>query len=308
MLVLIDGDPEQGKSQICCAVAGCHTTRKPFPFTVQRDNNNVGNVLFIATEDNQDCIQRPRLEAAGADLKRVFFWPDEADPLVLPDGIDRLRDAVAAHDISLVVIDPIGAHLAEDINANRDADVRRALRPLSTLAQETGLSVILVRHLNKDASKSALYRGGGSVAFIAAARVAWAVGPDPNDPQRRVLSVLKSNIGPKPLSLFYRIESWETTSRVSWEGESHYTASDIISVPKGRSPDKRQQAESIIKELLANGPRPEREVWEACKSKGIGESCYKAARANLEVITSKNGLSGWELRLPEEVDKSEGAA
>jgi hypothetical protein len=37
---------------------------------------------------------------------------------------------------------------------HRDQDVRRALAPLKTLAEETGVAMVVVRHLNKGGGAS----------------------------------------------------------------------------------------------------------------------------------------------------------
>jgi hypothetical protein len=58
--------------------------------------------------------------------------------------------------------------------------------------------VVVIRHLNKTTGGPALYRGGGSIGIIGAARIALLVGRDPADEARNVLAAIKTNIGPKP--------------------------------------------------------------------------------------------------------------
>jgi hypothetical protein len=299
-LTLIDGDPERGKSTITANVVACWTKPRPFPFAPHDHFREPGNALVVAGEDGAATTTAPRLNAAGANLDRVWIWPEDADLIRFPSGIDRLAAAVSQRDISLIILDPITAYLDEDINANRDADVRRALRPLVVLAQETNIAVIGIRHLNKDSNKSALYRGGGSIGFTATARVVWAVGADPNDPKKSIMGVLKSNIGKKPPSLAYSVESHEDTSRVKWESESSYSANDILGQAKGRGA-KTEDAEQYIRELLAAGARPSSEVEKLCADAGFKGWTYKQARKNLGVVSSKGSMrEGWLSSLPEE--------
>jgi hypothetical protein len=298
MLTLCDGDPERGKSQITCDVAARWTYPRPFPFARDEQPRGAGNVLMVAAEDNADTTIKPRCEAAAANVERIHLWPEDIEPIKFPSGIEALAAVVKRYDIGLAIFDPIGAYFDENINTNRDADVRRALRPLVALAQETNMAVLAVRHLNKDESKSALYRGGGSIAFTAAARVVWAVGSDPNDPSRLVLAVLKSNIGPKPPALSYSIEGVDGTSRIRWEGESSCTASELFSRKPQRG-GKTSDAKALLREMLSDGPKPETEVWEACEAAHIGEWAYKQARKQLEVKSSKGSMrEGWLLALP----------
>ncbi len=76
------------------------------------------------------------------------------------------------------VVDPLTAYLGAEVNAHRDTDIRRALFPLGRLAEETGAAVLVVRHLNKGGSSNPLYRGGGSIGIIGAARSGLLVAKD----------------------------------------------------------------------------------------------------------------------------------
>jgi len=56
--------------------------------------------------------------------------------------------------------------------------VRQALSPLTALGAELGVAVLVVRHLNKSGGSNALYRGGGSIGIIGAARVGAVIAQD----------------------------------------------------------------------------------------------------------------------------------
>lgn len=45
----------------------------------------------------------------------------------------------------LLVVDPLAAYLSGEVDAHRDQDVRRALHALSTLADATGCTVLVLR-------------------------------------------------------------------------------------------------------------------------------------------------------------------
>ena len=84
----------------------------------------------------------------------------------------------------LVVIDPITAYLG-GTDSHRNADMRALLAPLAELAARHVVAVVAVSHLNKNAKNPAMYRTTGSLAFVAAARAAWAVAKDQDNPDRR---------------------------------------------------------------------------------------------------------------------------
>ena len=92
----------------------------------------------------------------------------------MPGDIDLIAQIVKQHDIALVVIDPLMAYLESRVNAHKDQDVRRALYPLKQLAERHDVAVIIVRHLTKQTASAGLYRGGGSIGIIGAARAAWS--------------------------------------------------------------------------------------------------------------------------------------
>ena len=73
------------------------------------------------------------------------------------------------------------------------------------MAERHAAGVLMVMHMNKSGGTKALYRGNGTLAFLAAARIAWQVTRDPDDRDRRLMTNIKTNIGPRPSGLAYRI-------------------------------------------------------------------------------------------------------
>src|SRR4029450_4848540 len=107
-----------------------------------------GGVVLLGAEDGLDDTLRPRLEAAGADRERVV--PFKLDRLpALPDELPAVRAAMRAVDAVLVILDPLAALLAANVDSYRDQDVRRVLAALAGLAAETGAAFVIVRHLTK---------------------------------------------------------------------------------------------------------------------------------------------------------------
>ena len=69
-LALLDGDPGAGKSLFTADLAARLTRGGRMPDGSWRRQK--ANVLFLNAEDALDDTLRPRLDAAGADLARVF--------------------------------------------------------------------------------------------------------------------------------------------------------------------------------------------------------------------------------------------
>lgn len=70
-LTIIAGNPGLGKSQITASLAAVVTTGGRWP--VDRHPSKASDVIFLTAEDDVADTLRPRLEAAGADVRRVHF-------------------------------------------------------------------------------------------------------------------------------------------------------------------------------------------------------------------------------------------
>jgi hypothetical protein len=131
------------------------------------------------------------------------------------------------------------------------------------MAERIGAAVLIVRHLNKGAEGNPLYRGGGSIGIIGAARCGLLVATDPDDNTMasRILAVTKSNLGPQPVSLRYAIEQHADSVRVKWCGESTHRASTLLAMPTdndGRS--AVEEAGEFLRSLLEDGHMKATEV------------------------------------------------
>ena len=147
-----------------------------------------------------------------------------------------------------------------------------------------------------------MYRGGGSIAIVAAARAAFAIAPHPDEPGVKVFAPVKHNLGPRPHSLTYSIEAHGDTSRIVWGGETDLTAADVL---QPRTSDdaggsKVAAAKKIIFDVLIHGPRGENEVKRACLDAGSSERTYWRARKDLGVRSEKTPefRGEWLLSLP----------
>lgn len=316
-LAILDGDPGTGKSTLICDIIGRYTSgRKLYGADVVLET---GNAVIVTGEDGISDTIRPRLEEAGADLSRVtvlqtFLDFDEKSKTkiervpVLPDDADVIAELVRERRARLLIIDPLMAHLSSGVNAFKDQDVRRALTPLARLADELGIAVVILRHLNKMPGGSALYRGGGSIGIIGAARTALLLGKDPNDDDSLVLASTKSNLGKLGRSLSLRIVPSSRDSNVGiiqWRRESKYSASDLLTQPRKRDSPELDRAKEWLTSHLADGdPKPARGMWERAEADGLNEKSVRRALKVLKIeIERIGGIAGkgawyWSLPLP----------
>jgi hypothetical protein len=298
-VAVLDGDPGVGKSTITLSVAAKVTTGAPFP---DGHRPEPADVLLLSAEDDIADTIRPRLEAAGADLDRVEVLTDVCEqdapprPAELPADLDRLEAVVKDRAAALVVVDPLMAFLAGTVDAHRDQDVRRALAPLAAMAARTGAAVVVVRHMNKGPASNPLYRGGGSIGIIGAARAGLLAAFDPDDDGRRVLAMTKSNLAAIPEALAYRLVTDELrgVAKVVWDGTTGHTAADLLRAP-ARDDDEapaRSEAEAFLADLLAEGPVPTRQVQAEAREAGMAWRTVERAKASLGVVAERVGKPG----------------
>jgi hypothetical protein len=180
------------------------------------------------------------------------------------------------------------------------------------LAEETGVAIIAVRHLTKKTGSSAMYRGGGSIGLIGAARTALLVGYDPYDPDSRILAVTKNNLGKTPKSWRYQLESksgctvenqpWEA-SIVKWMDLSDVSANQLVAEPKPDKTGAMQDAMTFLLEVLADGPVAKSQISKLAEKKGHSQSTLNKAKKKLGVKSTQNydegKIVGWEWGLPD---------
>jgi hypothetical protein len=309
-LTILDGDPGLGKSVLTLDLAACVTGGRSLPFEERapgEDREPAGVVLLTAEDGLEDTI-RPRLDAAGADVGRVLALDKIPDGTgirlpVLPDDIPCIKQAVERMAARLVIIDPLTAFLGGDTNSHRDQDVRRALHPLAVMAQETGAAVVVIRHLNKAAGGNPLYRGGGSIGIIGAARSGLLVAADPENPDRRVLASTKCNLARLPASLSFDLSTAGNGAlRVAWIGNSAHTAESLLAAPKNdEDRNAVQEAAEVLRSILQAGPVPVEDVKKEARKAGVAERTLYRAKDVLEVKSLKVGFTGkgvWQWSLP----------
>lgn len=318
-ITICDGDPGLGKSLITLDLAARVSRGGIMP------DDTAGlleprTVLLLSAEDALGDTVRPRLEAAGADCSRIhaiesirnFRVNNEGAATemdVEPDlgAADALREAILRESAALVVVDPLMAYLPPNVDAHRDQDVRRILRPLAKVAEETGAAILLIRHLCKTAGRTAIYRGGGSIGIIGAARTGLLVARDPRDPEGKncILAVVKSNLAEHAPSLCYTVTQTATGAcRVTWGETTDQAANDLL-VPILQSGQAAQgEAEEFLRATLAEGPIASQEVLEGGELAGIARRTLYRAKQRLGVVSRKTAVMGnWVWELPDESPK-----
>jgi hypothetical protein len=293
--VMDDGDPGTGKSTLGLLLAAAFSTGRAFP-----DGSpgvDPANVLIFSAEDDPSDTIVPRLIAAGADLARITIVHavdvnGESRLPALPDDVDVIEDLLCTTAAGFLVLDPLPAFVHERYDLHKDQHARRALMPLNDVLARRRCVGWYVRHLNKSALGQAMYRGGGSIGIVGAARAAFLLAVHPDDVEKRVFANYKNNFAPLAPSLVFRSEAGPLgAARLVCEGQTELRAADLLAPPDdsaGDAASKLEEACDFLILLLRGGPVDVPAIKKAAKAADIAWMTVRRAKVKLGITHDKS--------------------
>lgn len=279
--------------------------------------------IVCAGEDSWPRTIVPRLQAAGADMDRVFRIEVEkdgkSDRLTLPIDVRALEAVIRQNDVALVSLDPLMTLIGVGLDTHKDHDVRQALEPLVELAEATDVAIIGNAHFNKSQSGNPMSRVTGSAAFGAVVRSVLAIARD-DEEEYCVVSLVKSNLGRLDLPhLAYRIEevTVDTPSgstpvgRLVWVGASDRGVSELLTTSYQDGNGATDRAKDWLQRQDVLGGKQERLASDLCqlaRQEGISERSLQRASHDI-CDTRHDGFGGKRLwKLQDSVESAESKA
>ncbi|MBA7678244.1 hypothetical protein ES703_86517 [subsurface metagenome] len=308
-LTLLVGDPTLGKSLITLDIAARVSGGLSWPDGKVIDKN--GYVIILSAEDDPADTIRPRLDAAGAIVSKIFLLEAIRESAGGDGQIGHIRAINLGADIThideainrvtqvrLIIIDPISAYLG-GIDSHNNTETRAVLAPLAQLAAKRHVAILGISHFNKG-SGAAIYRTQGSIAFTAAARAVWGVMKDGEDEKeaRKLMLPVKNNLAPDKGGLAYTIEAAGDTPVIHWEDQP--VKMDITNAmgPEDESGAKEEAKQWIIGHLSSK-TLPAIEILVEAKKAGISEKTLRRAKKELHIKAAKIGDNGtWSWHFP----------
>jgi len=267
--VLLVGDPGVGKTWLLASLALCVASGKPW---LGHFETMKGPVVVI-DEENGLAVLRERycLLADGLELPTssdVHLVAGQGLDLCKRADVDSLLDLLGEIGPSLLILDSyLRVHSANENSAQEMAEVQRTI---TEIARDVGCAVVIAHHtrkFSKEASNRADQRVRGSSDIVAAhdsligvSRVAEGL---------RVRHI-KSRVGPElaPFDVALAVEGASAT--LDYRGEA----------PDAQD-GKAERAETLILDLLAEGPRQRKEIIDAGKSERLSEATMDGALSRL---------------------------
>jgi hypothetical protein len=333
-LTLLAGDPGLGKSFVMVDMAARVSTGTGWPDCYDQPQP-VGSVIMFNCEDDIADTVLPRLKRAGGDPSKVIALQGIATidgesgerrqrgfsfDVDLPKLIEVLE---VNSDVRLVVIDPVSAYCGAT-DSHKNADIRAMLAPLSDMASQYRVAVVMVTHLAKGSGGKAVYRAMGSLAFAAAARAVWYVAKDHDDDKRRLILLTKINIAVEAAGLAYRLQDgavcWAETPVVMTADEHLAKETRPERKPRGSSEQGEavQQAADWLVEKLTGCSMHSKVVKQLADDADIAPATLKRAKKLAKVKSLRSGFGEksvvwWSLSsnddepVPTDVDEAEAA-
>ncbi len=305
-LTVLEGDPGVGKSTLALQVAAFVSSGRPLLPNVE-PIEPASVLLLPSFEDGTADTIVPRLLAAEADCTRIhelrgvaYYGAAQSMPLSFPNDVEALREAIVNHGARLVILDSLTTSLSPGTDPYKDMDVRKALAPLARIAEETGVSVVVIRHFTKSGRGNAVTAGGGSIAISGVARVVLQVHKAPDDDSKRILAVAKCNVAVVSPSLQFGLEDAGNCARIRWEGESSHSADDLVAlrVPDDGEREVTEEASDWLRTTLGTSVLPRSEVLALARRANFKERTVQRAAKRIGVKHKRGGFGApglWEL-------------
>lgn len=300
-MTLISGDPGVGKSFLTMDIAAHASAGLSWPGCGDRPTNAI-NVLVMNCEDGLADTIRPRLDAAGANVRKIraitgVQRKQDSEPgfFTLDQDIKALERDIVMFDARLIIIDPVSGFLG-GCDSHKNAETRALLAPVADLAERRDCAIIMVNHLNKNSAGRAITRSMGSIAFPGASRMSWMVTKDQNDDGKRLLLQQKTNIIKDQQGYAFTIED----TRIVWSDERPIIDLDeALNCDFGRK-SKRQEVAEWLKKILLTGPMKVNEIRKAAETEGYSWTTVVRAKEYLGLSSTKHGFgkdaySEWKL-------------
>lgn len=298
-ITLVQGDPGEGKSTLALKLASIVSAGGMMPDGSVSDNKH--KVMYQCVEDDVSDTIKPRLENNGANLENVAFIGDGLYP---DDSFDEvsLLETIKSLDVRLFVIDPVQSFIGKNSNVYDVGRIREFMGMIARVANNTNCAFILISHLNKNESGKDLYRGLGSIDFVASARSVLQIGRLSEESNIRVIKHIKSSLAPEGDSFAFEIVD---DSGVEWIGnidvDEDIVGADLANHSNG---SKYEIIKKKLKSWLCNEDLPYSEVLSRSQAINISVRTMNEAKKELKIRSIKRD-GHWYWHLDNDVGKNE---
>lgn len=304
-VTLLIGDEGIGKSLYWVLLVAHLTTGKGCP-ELGIPAGEPKHVVLLLAENGFSDMDRPRLEALGADLDYIHVIAVDSDGTGAPSFDFYTQSLIEdmGEDIALIVADPWLDTVPANLNVKDGQQAKRALRPWRETAIKKDCAVLLVAHTNRTSASSARDRYGATAELRKTARMSLYAQVD-QETELLSIGAEKSNLiqaGSK--AKLFSIQSkprdgWdEEVPFLRFEGESNKTVADLIAEDfeekrTNGEASPASEVDEVLLSILAHGSVQANDVYKQCEAAGVSRDQAKRAKKRLKIKSIKMG-EVWE--------------
>ncbi len=287
-LTILFGLPKKGKSQIAYSMAAAVSNGSKW---ANYEKAKSGAVIVLNVDETTRKGPIPRLTVARANLDRVSVVTGcevggSATAFDPNKHLDGLRVLIAkTKNLKLVIIDSI-----YEQSRTKTLEIADTLR---ALAEEFNISIIAVMHARKSQTEAKVHQIVGSQAWGAKAEAIWCV-------ERGRLIPVAIRYAKDDTAFPFNVEvvsftkgkSTITSQRIAWGEPEEYDPNE-----DGAALRPKAKAIDALREILADGPVPEKDARAQCRALGVSDRTIERAKKDAGVITRRgeNKASFWSL-------------
>ncbi|MEW6777531.1 MAG: AAA family ATPase, partial [Bdellovibrionota bacterium] len=294
--VVLEGDPGAGKTWIATDLAADVSRGDLYRGPEGHSQGKPGKVLYLDLRDDWASVLRPRLEAAGADLTRVFWVEGPGVIYEDEDGretidLDTVARMLERHKPDLLVIDPIDLYVGKKAgNLSRD---------LAALARNYHCTILAVRRVPRTPSGRPARGNPEDLSYWADSVV--LCGKDPEETGKRVVAHERCTHEAEGDSIQFEIKE----GRLEWGDFKEITADEFLFPVKeaAERPSALKEAREFLQTALEERRQEAVEILKTAALEGIRKKTLLRAKKALGVKSVREiSFWYWELPKPEKED------
>lgn len=307
-LTLLQGQPGIGKSFASIDFASRVAMGWEWPDGTE--GGEPREVIYLTAEDDEQTIAkrfdnivadryhketakqlRSRIHIMGDGIREFHDGKLQSRFIDLGKDLHHVEDFLQGHPkVGMIIVDTAGDFMGS-AKQNDNSEVRAVYGPVARMAKRRKIAVVLISHFNKNtANTQAIYRGLGSLAFVALCRVSWGFFRDPMEKRRVIFAPIKNNLGPMAPAMGYEIVEPGTTA---WEPDGFEADPDaLMQQPKPKANTQRDKAKNWLSDQLADGPVEVETLKDRAGEFDVSWKTIERASNDLQVTKRPVGANG----------------
>lgn len=285
-ITILQGDPGDGKSTLALKLCSILTSDIETKEKIDGVIDGTINVIYQSAEDDPEDTIKPKLNKLKSNTDKLMYVVNDE---IIDLTSNALKNIIEKANAKLIILDPLQSFIKKGENMLVATDVRKMMKNLTKIANETNCAILLIGHLNKSEGKKDLYRGLGSIDLTAVARSVLYLKRSDLDSRIRIMYQIKNSLAAEGYPVAYKLDD---KKGMIWLGK--YTNEELTT--EKATKDKLSVARDFLLRILSNVEKIEvSELKELCTNYNISYRTLVRAKKELEIESIRaNGKWYWK--------------